>query len=59
MGTSRGAAYRRFYLYSALSVSVIALTIAATLILREGLHRAGFGIAANATDVSRSVALVR
>ena len=57
MGTSRGAAYRRFYLYSALSVSVIALTIAATLILREGLHRAGFGIASNATDVSRSVAL--
>ena len=54
---SRGAAYRRFYLYSALSVAVIALSIAAVLLLREGLHLAGFGFRSGPQDTSRALAL--
>jgi hypothetical protein len=52
---SRGAAYRR--LYSILSVSVIALAIAAMLLLREGLQLVGFGVRSVPEDVSRAVAL--
>jgi hypothetical protein len=54
---SRGAAYRRFYLYSILSVSVVALAIAAMLLLREGLQLVGFGVRSAPEDVSRAVAL--
>lgn len=54
---SRGAAYRRFYLYSALSVTVIALAVAAALLLREGLQLAGFGVRSVPADVSRALAL--
>ena len=55
---SRGAAYRSFYLYSILSISVIALAIAAILLLREGLRLAGVGLRSAPEDVSRAVALV-
>ena len=54
---SRGAAYRRFYLYSALSITVVALAIAAMLLLREALQAAGFGVRSLPGDVSRAVAL--
>ena len=45
---SRGAAYRRFYLYSALSMAAIALTIGAALLLREGLQLVGIGVRSGA-----------
>jgi hypothetical protein len=54
---SRGAAYRTFYLYSALSISVIALAIAGMLVLREGLRLAGAGDRSTPADISRAVAL--
>ena len=54
---SRGAAYRRFYLYSALSMAVIALTIAAALLLHQGLQLAGFGFRSGTQDASRALAL--
>ena len=57
IASSRGAAYRRFYLYSALSIAVIALTIAAALLLREGLQLAGFGVRSGVQDSSRGIAL--
>jgi uncharacterized protein DUF5671 len=54
---SRGAAYRRFYLYSALSVGVIAVAVAAALLLHIALQALGFGQRQSANDVSRSVSL--
>ncbi|MDP9320238.1 MAG: hypothetical protein M3P16_03965 [Chloroflexota bacterium] len=57
IASSRGAAYRRFYLYAALSVSVIALAVAAMLLLRQGLQLVGFGVRPIPADVSRAVAL--
>jgi hypothetical protein len=54
---SRAAGYRRFYLYSALSIAVIATAIAATLLLHELLNRIGFGSRASAQDSSRLLAL--
>ena len=54
---SRGAAYRRFYLYSALSVSVIALAIAAALLLYIALQSIGFGQRQPANDISRNISL--
>jgi hypothetical protein len=54
---SRGAAYRRFYLYSALSVAVIAVAIAGAVLLRFAMESLGFGHPQSAADVSRSVSL--
>jgi hypothetical protein len=54
---SRGAAYRRFYLYSALSVAVIALAVAAAVLLRIAMESAGFGHPQSPGDVSRGVSL--
>jgi hypothetical protein len=54
---SRGAAYRRFYLYSALSVSVIALAVAAALLLRIAMQSVGLGDRQSPNDVSRTVSL--
>lgn len=54
---SRGAAYRRFYLYSALSVAVIALAVAAALLLRIVMQSLGLGDRQSANDVSRTVSL--
>lgn len=54
---SRAASYRRFYLYSALSISVVALAIAATVLLREALQLIGFGVRSLPADVSRAAAL--
>ena len=54
---SRGAAYRRFYLYSALSVAVIALAVAAALLLRIAMESLGLGDRQSANDVSRTVSL--
>lgn len=54
---SRAAGYRRFYLYSALSITVVALAIAALLLVREGLHLIGLGDRSLPADVSRAVAL--
>lgn len=54
---SRGAAYRRFYLYSALSVSVIAIAIAGAVLLRLGMQWLGFGHPQSTGDVSRGVSL--
>ncbi len=53
---SRSAAYRRFYLYSALSIAVIACAIAATLLLRIALL-AATGLPVPADETSRNVAL--
>ena len=57
MGTSRGAAYRRFYLYSALSVAVIAIAVALALLLHLGLQIAGFGARPLSNEPSRNVSL--
>jgi hypothetical protein len=54
---SRAAAYRRFYLYSALSVAVIAIAVAAALLLRLGLAALGFGLRVPPDDASRNVSL--
>ena len=54
---SRGAAYRRFYLYSALSISVVALAGAAMLLLHAAVHAVGFGDHLLSADVSRAIAL--
>jgi len=54
---SRGAAYRRFYLYSAVSVAVIAVAVAATVLLRLGMESLGFGDRQSANDVSRNISL--
>jgi Domain of unknown function (DUF5671) len=54
---SRGAAYRRFYLYSALSVAVIAVAVAAALLLHIALQSLGFGQRQPAGDVSRNISL--
>jgi hypothetical protein len=54
---SRAAAYRRFYLYSALSVAVIAIAVAAALLLRLGLAALGFGLRVPPDDASRNASL--
>ena len=57
MGTSRGAAYRRFYLYSALSVAVIAIAVALAVLLHLALQSLGFGARPAAGDPSRNLSL--
>ena len=57
MGTSRGAAYRRFYLYSALSVAVIAIAVALAVLLHLALQSFGFGARPAAGDPSRNLSL--
>jgi len=54
---SRGAAYRRFYLYSALSVTVIAIAVGGTVLLRLALQSSGFGLRPSADEASRSISL--
>jgi hypothetical protein len=54
---SRSAAYRRFYLYSALSVAVIAIAIAFAILLHIALQTAGFGTQPAAGDPPRNVSL--
>lgn len=54
---SRSAAYRRFYLYSALSVAVIAIAVAGAVLLRLLLQTFGWGFRSPANDVSRNVSL--
>jgi hypothetical protein len=54
---SRSAAYRRFYLYSALSVAVIAISIAAAILLRLALQPFGVGPRPSADDTSRTISL--
>ena len=54
---SRGAAYRRFYLYSALSVAVIAIAVGSGILVRLGLQSFGFGARPTAVDVSRNISL--
>ena len=54
---SRAAAYRRFYLYSALSVAVVAISVAGALLLRVGLTSLGFGVRPHDDDASRNVSL--
>jgi hypothetical protein len=53
---SRGAAYRRFYLYSALSVAVIAIAVAAAILLRL-LLSTGRGLGPTADETSRNISL--
>src|SRR5438067_11801890 len=57
MGTSRGAAYRRFYLYSALSVAVIAISVAVAILIHLGVQTLGFGPRTAPGDASRNVSL--
>ena len=57
MGTSRGAAYRRFYLYSALSVAVIAISVAVAILIHLGFQTLGFGPRPAPGDASRNVSL--
>ena len=54
---SRGAAYRRFYLYSALSVAVIAIAIGLVILGRLALQTAGFGSRPVSGDPSRTISL--
>lgn len=54
---SRGAGYRRFYLYSALSVAVIAIAVAGALLLRIAMQSVGLGERQSPNDVSRTVSL--
>lgn len=56
MGASRGAAYRRFYLYSALSVAVIAIAVALAVLLHLGLQPA-FGGPPLPNEPSRNISL--
>lgn len=53
---SRSAAYRRFYLYSAFSVAVIAVAVAAVVLLRLGLSSV-WGLRPSTDEVSRNVSL--
>ena len=57
MGTSRGAAYRRFYLYSALSVAVIAISVAIAILIHLGFQTLGFGPRPAPGDASRNLSL--
>src|SRR2546421_6327492 len=57
MGTSRGAAYRRFYLYSLLSVAVIAIAVALAILIHLGLQSVGFGARPAPGDASRNLSL--
>src|SRR5256885_3922054 len=57
MGTSRGAAYRRFYLYSLLSVAVIAIAVAIAILIHLGLQSVGFGARPAPGDASRNLSL--
>ncbi len=54
---SRSAAYRRFYAYSALSVAVIAIAVAAAILLRLLLQSFGWGFRPPANEISRNVSL--
>ena len=53
---ARSAGYRRFYLYSALSMAVVASAVAATLLLRIVLVALS-GVRVSADDTSRNVSL--
>ncbi len=53
---SRSAGYRRFYLYSALSMAVVASAVAATLLLRVVLLGLS-GLRVSADETSRNVSL--
>ncbi|MBI3522496.1 MAG: hypothetical protein HY071_05265 [Chloroflexi bacterium] len=55
--SARGAGYRRFYLYSALSIAVLAAAIACGALLTVALRGAGLGPAPTAEDVSRALSL--
>jgi len=57
IASSRSAAYRRFYLYSALSVAVIAIAIALAILIHLALQAAGFGSRPVAGDPSRNISL--
>jgi hypothetical protein len=54
---SRGAAYRRFYLYSALSIAVIATAVGCAILLRLGLQSFGLGVRPSSDEASRSISL--
>ena len=54
---SRGAAYRRFYLYSALSIAAIATAIACAVLLRLALQSLGAGFRPSPDDASRTISL--
>jgi hypothetical protein len=54
---SRSASYRRFYLYSALSMAVIAAAVAGAVLLRLALLSAGFGPHRSDADASRTISL--
>ena len=51
------AAYRRFYLYSALSIAVLAVAFGLGGLLSAVLHRLGLGAPAAADELSRSLSL--
>lgn len=53
----RAQAYRRFYLYSALTLAVGAAAVAVVLVLRAVLQSFGVGPPALASDISRAVSL--
>ncbi|HVR88017.1 MAG TPA: hypothetical protein VHG53_00550 [Candidatus Limnocylindria bacterium] len=53
----RAQAYRRFYLYSALSLAVGAAAVALVLVLRAALQSFGVGPPTLSSDISRSVSL--
>ena len=54
---SRGAAYRRFYFYSALSVAVIATAVGCAIFLRLALVSLGLGVRPAADEASRNISL--
>src|SRR5258708_9774866 len=54
---SRAAAYRRFYLYSLLSVAVIGIAVAAAVLLHLGIQALGFGERRLPAEPSRTISL--
>lgn len=54
---SRAAAYRRFYLYSLLSVAVIGIAVAAAVLLHLGIQALGFGERPLPAEPSRNISL--
>ncbi len=51
------AGYRSFYLYSALSVALVALAVAGAVLLSVGLRAVGVGPTPTSADVSRALSL--
>src|SRR5439155_15238594 len=54
---TRAGGFRRFYLYSALSIAVLAAALGIGALLNAVLRAAGVGTALGAADLSRTISL--